>query len=223
MIGPTCPLCAGANTYFLHRSDDRHGVREFYRCVECDLISVPAEYHLPAEAEFERYRLHNNDPDDPDYRRFLSRLWDVFRPRLQAGALGLEFGCGPGPALAKMIGEDGLDVRLYDPYFYPDRSVLELSYDFITTTETVEHLRQPRETFELLDWLLVPGGQLGIMTGIVNDRTDFKEWYYQRDPTHIVFYSPRTMRWIGEKFGWTTDFPLENVVVFAKPLANRTP
>ena len=97
----------------------------------------------------ERYKMHDNAPDDPGYRAFLSRLWDVLRPRLRKSAVGLDYGCGPGPALACMIHEDGFAVEKYDLYFFPDRAPLQRKYDFITCTETVEHLRLPMEVFSL--------------------------------------------------------------------------
>ena len=50
---------------------------------------------------------------------------------------GLDFGAGPGPALAAMMSEDGFDVAIYDPFFQPDAEALQRKYDFITSTETV--------------------------------------------------------------------------------------
>ncbi|MEI4850515.1 class I SAM-dependent methyltransferase, partial [Klebsiella pneumoniae] len=83
---------------------------------------------------------------------------------LGPGARGLDFGCGPGPALATMLREAGMDMALFDPFFYPQASVLERQYDFITCTEVVEHLHRPAEVFRQLDRLLAPGGWLGVMT-----------------------------------------------------------
>ena len=42
----------------------------------------------------------NNDPSDPDYRKFLSRLSNALLPHLKIRSQGLDFGAGPGPALA---------------------------------------------------------------------------------------------------------------------------
>lgn len=213
---PQCPLCGSDDTRFIHRSDDRHGIRVFYECAACDLAFVPAEYHLPESVEVERYRMHDNDPNDEGYRNFLSRLWKELAPRLRPGAAGLDFGCGPGPALAHMMREDGFEVALYDPYFFPDASQLDRRYDFITCTETVEHLRDPATTFGLLDTLLLPNGQLGVMTGMLEDRAGFASWYYQRDPTHICFYTRKTMSRIADLRGWTADFPTQNVTIFRR-------
>ena len=215
----TCPLCLHDGSRFLSRSSDRHGEREFYECGVCDLAFVPARFHLPPDAEMERYLMHDNDPGDARYREFLGRLWDVLAPRLAPGASGLEFGCGPGPALAEMMREDGFEVEKYDLYFFPETAPLRRTYDFITSTETVEHLRKPIEEFSLFDSLLRPGGKLGIMTGILDDRSGFAGWHYHRDPTHIVFYTSGTMRWIADRMGWDVEFPAQNVAIFTKEVS----
>ncbi len=213
---PTCPLCLDSRPRFLHRSDDRHGVREFYECATCDLAFVPPRFHLPIAAEIDRYLLHDNDPADVRYRQFLDRLWSVLQPQLPEGSSGLDYGCGPGPALAQMIREDGFDVEKYDLHFFPDTSALDRSYHFITCTETIEHLRTPRDTLRLIDRALRLGGKLGIMTGMLDDRSTFPAWGYQRDPTHIAFYTRATMRWIGQWMGWRAEFPAPNVTIFTK-------
>ena len=217
MPDTACPLCLNARVHFLHKSDDRHGTREFYECPVCDLAFVPPRFRLPPDAEMERYLMHDNDPDDEGYRDFLSRLWDVLRPMLPEGASGLDYGCGPGPALAQMMREDGFRVEKYDLYFFPDPKPLSRVYDFITCTETVEHLRKPLDVFALFDSLLKPQGKLGIMTGILDDRSKFADWYYQRDPTHIAFYTRKTMNWIAERMGWNVELPAPNIAIFTKP------
>ncbi len=217
MPDSTCPLCLNRGTQFLYESDDRHGTREFYECGVCDLAFVPPEFHLPPDAEMERYLIHDNDPDDEGYRTFLSRLWYVLRPALSQGQCGLDYGCGPGPALAQMMQEDGFCVKKYDLYFFPDPEPLAKDYDFITCTETVEHIRNPMEVFTMFGALLKPRGRLGIMTGILDDRSNFGDWRYQRDPTHIAFYTRRTFSWIAQQMGWDIEFPANNIAIFTKP------
>lgn len=205
-----------ADSGLLHVQQDKSGRREFMLCSVCDLVFVPQVFHITAEEQVERYRTHNNEPDDPDYRAFLSRLLDEMRPYLVPGATALDYGSGPGPALAAMLREAGLVVRTYDPFFDPDVSALKKRYDFVTCTETAEHFATPREDFDVLDGLLKPGAWLGIMTGMLDDWAEFPSWYYHRDPTHICFYTKRTMRWIAERYEWEALFPRENVVLFRK-------
>lgn len=192
MNGEThCPLCGGmrVSPYF---SDHR---RRYVCCCTCQLVFVPADCHLDPTAEKAQYDLHQNDPNDARYQLFLSRLMQPLVARLAPGARGLEFGCGPGPALAQMLRRAGFAVTLYDKYFAPDDSALTGKYDFITATEVVEHLRRPGWELERLWSLLSSRGWLGIMTKLVQDPGAFAHWHYKNDPTHICFYSADTWRW----------------------------
>ena len=116
-----------------------------------------------------------------------------------------------------MMAEEGFDIRLYDPFFHPDTNTLEKTYDFVTCTETAEHFKSPRDEFQLLGDLVNPGGWLGVMTGMLDNREGFHGWYYYNDPTHIAFYSTRTMRWIAEWMEWDIELPAQNVALFRKP------
>ena len=211
-----CPLCLSVNTGLLYARRDSVGTRDFYRCEVCDLVFVPREFHVSPRAQLGRYRSHNNDPADPDYRAFLSRLLDELRPHIVPGAHALDFGSGPGPALAAMMDEEGLRVQTYDPFFHPDASALERRYAFVTCTETAEHFAAPRDDFDMLDSVLDASGWLGVMTGMLDGWEEFADWYYHRDPTHISFYSRRSMSWIAERYSWTAHFPRQNVVLFRK-------
>ena len=51
------------------------------------------------------------------------------------------------------------------------------------------HFYYPFSEFELLDKMLNPSGILGIMTNFLSDDSLFANWYYRRDPTHVVFYA----------------------------------
>ena len=214
----TCPLCLSTGAALFHTSTQKNLERDYHHCDTCDLIFVPSEFHVSSDAARTRYLTHDNDPDNPDYRRFLSRLWDELRPRLPQGARGLDYGAGPGPALAAMIEEDGYSAALYDPIFHPDDTVLAGTYDFITCTETAEHFAAPRADFLRLNKLLTPGAYLGIMTDILEDIRKFPDWYYHRDPTHVAFYTQRTFRWIAEWLGLEVEFPQPRVVLLRKSI-----
>ena len=120
-----CPLCGAPDAPPFHR-DKR---REYLRCAECALVFVPPAYLLTRDEEKAEYDLHRNDPDDAGYRRFLSRLAEPLLQRLAPGSSGLDFGCGPGPALAAMLREAGHEVVLYDSFYAADAAVLERRYE----------------------------------------------------------------------------------------------
>jgi SAM-dependent methyltransferase len=210
---PPCPLCRSesAQAFVTVAGCD------YYRCPTCGLRFLDPARHPDCETERAHYALHENDPDDPRYRAFLARLADPLLAVLPRGACGLDYGSGPGPALAAMLREAGHRVALYDPLFAPDTRVLENTYDFITCTETAEHFHDPAFEFARLDTLLRPGGWLGLMTIFQNDDARFAGWHYRRDHTHVVFYREETMHWIAAHFGWHCTIPRPDVVLMRKP------
>jgi SAM-dependent methyltransferase len=177
---------------FYHR-DSR---RDYLQCGVCELVFVPPDWHLDPAAERAEYDLHRNYPRDEGYRRFLGRLAEPLCDRVAQPGRGLDFGCGPGPALDSMLREAGHEVALYDQFYQPDDAVFATgAYDFITATEVVEHLREPRFELARLWDCLRPGGYLGLMTKLVIDAEAFARWHYKNDPTHICFYTADTWRW----------------------------
>jgi len=174
-------------------------------------VFVPPAQHLSAADEKACYDLHDNQPGDPGYRRFLDRLFTPLNQRLAPNSLGLDFGCGPGPALAQMFEEAGHSVALYDPYYAPDESVLSAQYDFITLSEVVEHLAEPGKELDCLWNRLAPGGWLGIMTKRIRDQESFRTWHYIIDPTHIGFFSEATFQWLTEH--WSSMGIPANLVI----------
>lgn len=191
--------------------------KDYWSCAACEARFLdPA--HLPSrEAEHAQYVLHENDPDDPAYRRFLSKLATPLLDRLAPAACGLDYGCGPGPALAAMLREAGHEVALYDPFFAPEDAALDRTYDFIVCTETIEHFHAPAAEFERFGRLLRPGGMLGLMTCFQTDDSRFAGWHYRKDPTHVVFYREHTLRHLAEQFGWSCEIPAKDVAIMQKP------
>ena len=190
--------------------------RDYWRCGACEATWVDPRHWLDEESEAAHYRLHRNDPADRAYRHFLSRVTQPLLQRLAPGARGLDYGCGPGPALAAMMEEAGHTMALYDPLFAPCSEALKKQYDFITCTEVAEHFRQPAQEFGRLHALLRPGGWLGLMTTFMVEDEAFARWHYRRDPTHIVFYRPATFGLLARRHGWVCEFPAANVVLLHK-------
>lgn len=198
----TCPLCLSSS----HRHFYEDKRRSYLQCSECALVYVPPQFYLTPEAEKAEYDLHENTVDDPGYRQFLNRLWAPLSERLERGSLVLEFGCGPGPALADMMRSDGMNVALFDHFYFPDSSVLKPNhYHAITSTEVIEHVQHPNALLPKWHQWLIDGGTLALMTKLVMDVDAFSRWHYKNDPTHICFYSHETFEWLSEwlKMGYT--------------------
>jgi 2-polyprenyl-3-methyl-5-hydroxy-6-metoxy-1,4-benzoquinol methylase len=147
-VSEPCPLCGG--------DDVAHFALEYYRCARCELTFLDPALRPDAASERARYDEHRNDPNDAGYRAFLQQLAAPLAQRVTPGARGLDYGCGPGPALSVMLEELGYDVALYDPFYADNAAVLLDSYDFITCTEVAEHFFNPAAEFRRLAGMLNP-------------------------------------------------------------------
>jgi hypothetical protein len=208
----TCPLCWSddARSYF------QDGRRDYFHCPVCSLVFVPPRQFLPADEEKKRYDLHQNSPEDQDYRRFLSRLFIPLQQLLAPGSSGLDFGSGPAPTLSLMFEEAGHAMTIFDRFYEDVPAALERRYDFITATEVVEHLHHPKKELERLWACLNEGGWLGIMTSHAVPQEDFPLWHYKNDPTHVCFFSPRTFSRLALQWNAEVTFADGDVVFFRK-------
>jgi hypothetical protein len=207
-----CPLCQ-ANNVSEFSADKR---RNYLSCRVCGLVFVPPSQLLSAADEKKRYDLHQNSSEDAGYRRFLGCLFTPLNQRLVPGSSGLDFGSGPVPTLSRMFEKAGHAVTIFDHYYEHAPSALERQYDFITATEVVEHLREPRKELERLWACLKCGGWLGIMTKSAVGRIAFSSWHYKNDLTHICFFSRATFAWLAAAWSADLTFPDEDVVLFRK-------
>ena len=210
---PRCPLC---HSTAIHETRYRDRHRHYHLCHTCHLVFVPPNQYLSAKQEKAQYDYHQNSPDDPDYRQFLSRLYLPMKKQLAAGSRGLDFGSGPGPTLSIMFQEAGHSMALYDYFYARDSSVFKQDYEFITASEVVEHLHDPKRELNRLWNVLKPKGNLGIMTKLVPDQMSFGDWHYKNDPTHVCFYSRITFEWLATQWDSILTFLDHDVMMFYK-------
>lgn len=201
-----CPLCESQSAKY---------ILNYYKCPTCDLRFLDPDKFLSPEDEKKRYLTHNNDVNDTRYQNFVSPLVKEVCELVLKQKRGLDFGAGTGPVLAKLLSEQEYFMTIYDPFFHPNKSALDAQYDFIVSSEVVEHFYSPKTEFQLLKSLVAENGLLAIMTEIYQEHIDFESWYYRRDPTHVVFYSEKTLHWIARSFGFkSVDIKLPRVAVF---------
>jgi len=210
----SCPLCYGDESSLYNKDE----TGEYRLCLCCSLVYVLEHVHLSEEDEKARYDLHTNSPQDEGYRKYLRKVSKPVLERVSAGAKGLDFGSGPGPTLSLLFEEAGHDMNIYDHFYAKDEKVLCSSYDFITSTEVVEHLYKPREVLDMLWNMLSTKGLLCILTQPYVQQADFKTWYYKKDPTHVCFFSLETMHWLARQWKAELEIISKDIFIFNKTI-----
>lgn len=210
-----CPLCHHSSSFF-HQDKKR----EYFQCSHCKLVFVPEALHLSVDDEKAIYDQHENSPHDLFYLRFLNRLAAPLLQHLNTQSKqtlsGLDFGCGPGPALATMLTAAGHHMDVYDIFYSPHKERLNTRYDFVTCTEVVEHFNQPEQALDILFSLLKPKATLGIMTKLVINQERFANWHYKNDLTHVSFYSVETFEYLAKKYNCVLIYQEQDVMLLVK-------
>ncbi len=202
-----CTLCLT----FLQTKIDR----EFYDCPVCRAMVKDTGLYPDNQKEKLRYLTHNNDVNDIRYQEFTSPITNYILEHYSINDEGLDFGCGTGPVISKVLKDNGYSVAQYDPYFANHPENLKKSYDYIAACEVVEHFYNPRREFQNLLQLLNNKGVLAIMTLIYEDNIDFTTWYYRKDPTHVFIYRKQTFDYICKEFGFR-ECTVENRLIVLK-------
>lgn len=210
-----CPLCAMGGAARVLEAKALGRLRPFLHCPVCDLLYVPARFHLGADEEKKQYGKHRNDLKDRGYAEHLGAMARELNACATAGRL-LDYGSGPVAAFADLMERAGWRADIYDPYFSPATSGLRSSYDFITCIEVAEHFRVPRRSWDDLFGRLAPGGRAFVMTQLRDFAPGLEEWYYLRDITHVAFYSRDCLRWIAGRWGLQVEFPSRQIACFKK-------
>ncbi|WP_435577655.1 class I SAM-dependent methyltransferase [Gilvibacter sp.] len=169
-----------------------------------------------ANQEKERYLTHNNDVNDPGYRNFVAPFVNHITRHFNTDQTGLDYGAGTGPVAAVMLEESGYEVKLYDPFFHPDPTPLDDTYDFIICCEVMEHFHQPDVEFEKLKGLLKPNGQLICKTDLYDEKLNFEKWYYKNDPTHVFIYHQKSLEYIAKHLGLELSYIDSRTPVFKR-------
>ena len=196
-----CPLCQSSQI-----SSTSHKVwpaESHNHCSVCDLIFLKKEFRLSNEKEKERYSHHKNDLKFPSYRKYLSQFivdHDKFK-NLKI----LDFGCGPHENLAILLNELNVAADSFDPFFGPALKSPTPKYDIIFAIEVFEHFHEPMMELIKLQKMLNSSGIVKIYTQLHQGTEHFYNWWYARDPTHVVFYSNKTANWIAENFLYETQ------------------
>jgi hypothetical protein len=195
-----CPLCFSSSSFF-HNNENR----DYFLCPTCALVFVPPEFFLTQKQEVERYLEHKNTIENEGYVAMFEGAISLIKNNCQNINVVLDYGCGYAPILKALLERHGFEVDIYDENFFADKE-FRLGYDLIVSTETFEHFNFPGKELDRITSMLFSTSYLAIMTQFYplnNEEPSeevFKNWYYKRDPTHIVFYSSKTFEWIARHY-----------------------
>jgi len=209
-----CHICSQSTVKFV---DEKTQIT-YYHCNACEYIFKSPLCYQDFDAQKERYNLHENNDKDEHYQAYFQRFLDFVLLLVGTPKRALDFGCGRTSLLATLLEEQGVLCDYYDPIYHPDTLKHDAKYDLIVSTEVFEHLHQPREVLADVVARLNEGGYLAIQTQFhTNDLTQFKTWYYHRDTTHIVFFTPKTFEVLCYQHGChIVDHNDKNIIIIQK-------
>lgn len=199
-----CIICRCA-TRVLH---DSQFDLDYECCSNCGFIAQDRDELITFSDERVEYDRHENNIENEGYVNFFKRFIDAsLIPYAELGD-GLDFGSGPEPVLSQVMTRD-YDVTpdIYDLHYQPKKVYEGKLYDFIVSTEVIEHVKDPKAILKLFHEHLKPGGIAAIMTLFHEDEDEkFLKWWYRRDVTHISFFVPMTFEVLAEEVGFDLVF-----------------
>lgn len=187
-----CPLCHTTLIKIFHQ--------DYYVCDTCGGIIKDESRLLSAEDEKNRYLKHENDVNDPGYQSFTAPITNAVLRDFKKDHTGLDFGSGPSSVISKILRDNEYNILEFDPFFQPDKNLMNQKYDYIVCCEVMEHFYKPAQEFRLLKSLLKPNGKLYCMTHLFDSTINFKKWYYRNDATHVFIYQQATIAFIQKEF-----------------------
>lgn len=192
-----CKICSAITECF----EDIELKKNYFYCSSCEFIFLDKKCFITTENEKNQYDQHNNSLENQGYVDMFNDFLDFTLKGLHVKT-ALDFGSGPTPVLAELLKRRDLHVEHFDKFYQPKKVYENKSYDLITSTEVFEHLENPKEILHDLVKLLNPNGVISLMTLFhTNKQEDFLKWWYRRDPTHITFFTPKSIEIMASECG----------------------
>jgi hypothetical protein len=200
-MSSSCPLCNSSSIKLGFKSSNR----DFFRCINCDLVFVPSTYFLSPSDEKKRYSTHENGYENSGYRKY----FETTLSKIESCGVSfdektvLDYGAGEEFVLTKMLLDRGVNSTAYDP-LYGLTVDNNSKFDIIIASESIEHFVNPIVEFENMKSKLLSFGVLAFRTELTDSIKELSQWWYANDPTHISFFSSKTMEFVASFFGGTT-------------------
>ncbi|MEO1925402.1 MAG: class I SAM-dependent methyltransferase [Gammaproteobacteria bacterium] len=216
-----CPVCDHPEThYFVSKND-----YTFNRCTECDFIFLNP---MPNQDELNAQYTDDNKETEPTYNKTASRLRRAFikLPRFLPYAIGkhtLDFGCGGGfiAYALSFIAKSSTGIDISEnavayakqrfkraSYFCMDFvQLIETNdqYDFVYSSEVIEHVSEIKLYMKTLAHLVKKGGYAYITTpdlGHPKVPENITEWGMLCPPIHVQHFTKKTIDILFRRYGF---------------------
>lgn len=226
-----CPmdLCPACNDGVPRFAFSKSGY-DFYRCPSCDFLFV---HPFPSEEEIAGYYNQSYRSASPDfYPKARSRARRTLVKSLRflryvRGKSVLDIGCGGGfmvNAFSRLGAQaSGLDIAAgsiaYARKHFPkcqfycesfnDFRRRQLSFDFVFSTEVLEHLPGPGEFMATLEAVTKPGSYVYIAApdaGHPAVPRDISQWGDVAPPEHLQFFNRRNLSILFGRHGFALQW-----------------
>jgi 2-polyprenyl-3-methyl-5-hydroxy-6-metoxy-1,4-benzoquinol methylase len=210
-----CAVCERDVTGEVETASVRSNVRKFaaekfvvWRCPHCKSIHARDEVDLARY--YADYPFHKLAESKVDW--MLSAMYANALRRLSDAGIGpehaiLDYGCGGGLFVKRLVQQGFLQARGYDEYSheYRDASVLKHSYDCVMTQDVIEHVPDPRALARTLHGLARPNGVVVIGTPnaeAIDLARPEERVHALHQPYHRHILSKTALLALGREMGW---------------------
>ncbi|HBG06029.1 MAG: hypothetical protein A2075_15700 [Geobacteraceae bacterium GWC2_58_44] len=216
----TCPICAAATGCFGTATVLQAHLAEYRQCKSCGFLFV----HEPAWLD----QAYASAITREDLGLVQRNLWlsgaasSVVSTWLDAGGRFLDYGGGTG-LFTRLMRDAGFDWYWYDPFchnLFAQGYAAEIrdgvSYELLTAAEIFEHLVDPVAGVAGLTAL---SSNIIFTTQLLPDPPPPLDqwWYYGLEHgQHVSFYSRKSLKLLGERFGLELTSNGDNLHMFSK-------
>ena len=196
---------------------------DYFQCPSCDLLQTEAPHWLDEApwssiAHMDTGAVMRNDVC-VRVALAVAHLFD-----LDATASGMDYGAGSG-LFVRSMRDRGFDFRWWDlfaPNVYAKgfEATPERRHDIVTAFEFFEHL--PHPDVELTQ-LFTAGHEIILVGTVLHDSQYRPDWNYMFPAIggHVVFYSPKTMQHIADRWGYQDVATTQHTVFYRRPLSTQ--
>jgi SAM-dependent methyltransferase len=184
----------------------------YYQCETCRFLFSDVLDHRESHAGvYDDTYWENQDPDwygrVAETFRLVALANELLKIRLDRAEI-LDFGCGIGGFLEigrrslnlNVWGTDIIAPKVGKDYFLPDLGGRK--FDIIVSCEVIEHLPDPRATFDKIKAHLKPRGVFAFQTAQWDPKAVGRDWWYLGpDNGHISLYSREGLTHVFRQMG----------------------